>query len=363
MNTAYPKKLVIALSGGIDSSVAAALLIDAGVEVIAVTYQIQTCNTKEIKQKSCCETDTFAAAGRIAKQLNIPHYSLNFIDDFKEKVLKQSWQEYSHARTPNPCVLCNSKIKFGKLLDFAFNIGADGIATGHHCKIIHSSSGAILKKGNDPLKDQSYFLSFLSQKQLQSSYMPIGYIDKKKVREIAYRLKFPNVSRPESQDICFGNDNETFGETLRKLWNGKTMTGDFIDTDGKILGHHCGLHNYTIGQRKGLGISLSARAYVKEINPKTREIVITTNPEDLKCDCFKIKEINWLCKKYADKNSFIADVQTRYRQKSVPAKITVTSKDANTAEIHLKHPQSAITPGQAAVFYDKDIVIGGGWIE
>jgi len=352
-------KIVAALSGGVDSAVAASTYVEKGYEVIGVTLKMKSCDDSKEKTKACCGLDDNIQARLVAEKLNIPHYFLDVRQDFKEKILKYAWKEYSVARTPNPCVLCNFYLKFGSLLDFATDIGAIGVITGHYAILERDETGSVkLFKGKDDLKNQTYFLSALTQEQLNRSYMPLGDITKVEVRQIASQLGLPNAKKQESQDACFGYKGEAFAETLYRIFDSKSIPGDIITEDGKIVGRHKGINNYTIGQRKGLGIALGKPAYVFKIDKESNTVYVSTDSSLLLKSTFTAIDMNWLD---SDEDIIECEVQTRYRQTPLPAiveKITST-----TASITLLQPARAITPGQALAVYRGSQLIAGGWID
>jgi len=362
------KKIVIAISGGVDSAVAALIYKEKGYEVIGVTMYLHKCGGSGENGSNVDD-----AAKEVCDFLEIEHLILDASEDFQNIVLNPSWDIYNSGKTPNPCALCNRSIKFGALLDYALELGAEGLVTGHHTRIVRNSQFITIQKGSDPNKDQSYFLFGLTQKQLSKIYMPIGDITKDQVRQIAKDANLPNYKKSDSQDACFGYDNEPFPETLRKLFDGTPKIGNFISPDGEILGKHNGIHQFTIGQRRGLGIALGAPAYVIKLDPLSGDVTISTDESLLSSDTFIIKDINWqitpekLAKlrdpngdgEFAN-NSFECDMRVRYRSGISPA--TITLSDNNTAIAKFATSQRAITPGQAAVLYENDLLIGGGWI-
>lgn len=354
------KKIIAAISGGVDSSVAAAIFVEKGYEVIGVTLKMKSCDENVEKAKSCCGIDDNMQARAAAALLGIPHYFLDVRGDFEEKVLRKAWDEYSSARTPNPCALCNRYLKFGKLIEYAKSIGAEGVITGHYSRISAENGRPTLRRGMDSAKDQSYFLFALTSEQLAMSYMPLGTMTKPEVREYARKINLPNAEKLESQDACFGIKDESFPETLRKLFKSVPVKGYFVDDAGKVLGRHDGLHQFTIGQRKGLGIAMGKPAYISNIDFKTGDITLSIDEQKLLSDSCVVSGINWQQPPPADE--FCCDVQIRYRSK--PTRATV-SKVPGGDSFHVKFdaPQRAVTPGQAAVFYDSDLLLGGGWIE
>ena len=351
------------MSGGVDSSVAAALMIEKGAEVIGVTLKFLSCSDSGKGESPCCGTDDGRDAAKVCEKLGIPHYLLDAAEIFKDEVLKKSWNEYSAGRTPNPCVVCNRFVKFGFLVDYALKMGAMGVASGHHAIIEHNDDGSVLlRRGNDPNKDQSYFLSQVTSEQLEKIYMPVGFMTKKQVREEARRLGLPNSEKAESQDACVAFSGANFAETLRIMFNSFSSSGNFVSEDGEVLGTHNGIHNFTIGQRRGFGKGFGKPVFVKEINAQTGDVVLVFDEEKLFKNSLHAYGINWLMEEYSSKEKFKAKVQIRYRQKAVDAEIIPSISDAAEAEVIFDIPQRAVTLGQAVVFYENDIVVGGGWI-
>jgi tRNA-specific 2-thiouridylase len=360
MEEKMPKKLVAAISGGVDSSVAAAIAIEQGCELIAVTLKMRSCENPPDKRKSCCGIEDDMYARGAAEKLGIPHYFLNAKEQFEEKVLRKAWQEYSLGRTPNPCALCNRYLKFGALLDYAVKIGAAGIITGHYSKIERDESGVSLHRGADPEKDQSYFLFGLTPEQLGKSFMPLGAFTKREVREKARKFGLPNAEKTESQDACFGFRDETFAQTLCNLFKGNPKKGFIRDKFGKVVGEHDGVHLFTIGQRKGLGVALGAPAYVVGICAESGNVTVSKDEGDLLSDRLTASGLNWQLADFANRK-FSCLAQIRYRSKAVNAEVEPLPE--GRISVRFDKPLRAITPGQAVVFYEKDRLIGGGWID
>ena len=360
MNEKIPKKLVAAISGGVDSSVAAAMALEQGCELIAVTLKMRSCENPPDKRKSCCGIEDDMYARGAAEKLGIPHYFLNVKDQFEEKILSKAWREYSLGRTPNPCALCNRYLKFGALLDYAVKIGAGGIITGHYSKIERNESGVTLHRGVDPEKDQSYFLFGLTPEQLGKSFMPLGPFTKREVREKARRFGLPNAEKTESQDACFGFRDETFAQTLCGLFKGTPGKGLIKDKSGKVIAEHDGIHLFTIGQRRGLGIALGAPAYVVEIRPESGDVIVSKDENDLLSDRLTASNLNWQIADFAARE-FKCLAQIRYRGRAVEAEVFPLPNDR--VEVKFGENVRAITPGQAVVFYEGDQLVGGGWID
>ena len=348
------------MSGGVDSSVSAALLLKQGFEVIGVTLQLQACEDS-LEGKSCCGTDSVAQARAAAGHLGINHYVLDCRQEFEKTVLLRCWEEYSRGRTPNPCIICNERIKFGMLLDYAGRLDADKVATGHYARIGRRKNGALfLKRGVDLRKDQSYFLFSIREERLAGILFPIGELTKDSVRSMARQIGLPNASREESQDACFAAKETGYSEGLRRRFNKAPIPGPLMDEEGRVLGMHKGIHQFTIGQRRGLGVTLGAPAWVKSIDPKLAAVLITTRKEALSSSGLTATGVRWIALAPNFKR-IRCSIQVRYNQAPVPAVIE-TGKDA-TAIIRFERPLRAVTPGQAVVFFHRDRILGGGWIE
>ncbi|MDP2911013.1 MAG: tRNA 2-thiouridine(34) synthase MnmA [Candidatus Omnitrophota bacterium] len=349
-------RVLVAMSGGVDSSVAAAILKESGCEVIGATMKIwpkEMCGQE--KEKSCCSLKDIEDARAVSRKLGIRHYVLNLEADFRKNVIDYFTEEYLSARTPNPCIVCNEKIKFGSLLKKANGLDCDFIATGHYARI-ETDGSPRLRESRDKSKDQSYVLFCLKKNQLKKILLPIGDLTKKEVRGKARELGLSVHDKPDSQEICFVPDND-YPEFIKKYKGILPQKGDIIDTSGRVLGAHNGFWNFTIGQRRGLGIAASAPLYVTEIRPDN--IVVVGYAEDVKKKRFTVKDVNWLTDDAKDKKDF--KVKIRYNHKKAQATIKDVGK--NKVEVVFKEAQNAITPGQAAVFYDGEYVSGGGWID
>ena len=352
------KKILAAMSGGVDSSVAAAVCLQEGYEVIGVTLRLKHPDPAFARFQTCTSESDEETLAELVKKLGIKHHYLDLYPDFEELVLRPAWEEYSRGRTPNPCTYCNFFIKFGKLLDFAEKIGAESIVTGHYAGIVEDNGVYKLKRGSDPLKDQSYFLYRLTQKQLAKIRFPIGEMKKTDVRKLARELGLKNSGKKDSQDACFSVDGEVFPETLRRLFAGAAREGDFV-YDEKVVGRHAGLHQYTIGQRKGLGIALGKPGYVQSIDPERGRINLVTDNEQLMARSFEVGQINWQC---GTPPSLPRHCQVQVRYRSAPGGGLIEALESGLKVI-LDTPGRAITTGQAAVFYDDEYLLGGGIIE
>lgn len=353
------KKVMIAMSGGVDSSVSAALLKEQGYEVIGATMQIwQNENGKE-RDNGCCSLTAVSDARRVANKLDIPYYVLNFQDIFKQKVIDYFVKEYTAGRTPNPCIICNKEVKFEALLDKAISMGIDYIATGHYAQVEYKNGRYLLKKSPSIGKDQTYALYNLTQSQLAKTLFPVGgFTSKKEVREVAEKYGFGVAKKPDSQEICFINDND-YGKYISENIDSDMLPGNFVDTKGNILGQHKGIYYYTIGQRKGLGIASNKPLYVIDIDIEKNEVVIGDDSETFS-NKLTARDLNWIAIDKLDKEMKVS-AKIRYGSKEAP--ITIKPIDNDRVEVVFDTPQRAITPGQSVVFYDNDIVIGGGVIE
>lgn len=351
-------RIVVAMSGGVDSSVTAALLAERGFEVVGLTLRLWLCEEQTGSSKSCCGTDGVASARSAAAELGVPHYVVEGREPFEEQVLLPSWEEYARGRTPNPCVLCNERIKLGLLLQHADRLGASRLATGHYARV---AEGPALLRGRDADKDQSYFLFSLEREQLARMVLPLGELTKEEVRREASRLGLPNAERPESQDACLGGGGEGFAEALRRRFGREGRAGDIVDPTGRVLGRHDGLHRFTVGQRRGLGVAMGRPAYVLAIDPERGDVIVGTDEVDLLSPGLLAGGVRWLVPPPEPGAILEGEVQIRYRHRAVPAAVEVL-EDSRTS-VRFAEPQRAVTPGQAAVFYREDRVLGGGWIE
>ncbi len=354
------KKVVVGMSGGVDSSVAAYLLKEAGYEVVGVTMQIwqdeDVCSLEE--SGGCCGLSAVEDARRVASDLGIAYYVMNFKQEFKDNVMDYFTREYLQGRTPNPCIACNRYVKWESLLQRSLNIGADYIATGHYARIIQLENGRYtLQMSATAAKDQTYALYNLTQEQLKHTLMPVGEYTKDQIRAIAERIDLRVANKPDSQEICFVPDNDYAG-FIQKEAGVVPKPGNFINRDGEIVGKHKGIIHYTIGQRKGLNLSLGYPVFVLEIRPETNEVVVGTG-EEVFADKLICNNINFMSiEKLTEPMEVMAKI--RYSHKGAKAVIRMTKED--TIECVFEEPQRAITPGQAVVFYEGDYVVGGGTI-
>jgi len=352
------------MSGGVDSSVAAALLQRQGYEVVGTTLRLYDCEEKQ-SERSCCGLSGVAEARAAAGRLNIPHYVIDGQQLFERRVLRDAWRQYARGFTPNPCVRCNEWMKFGLLFEQAAKLGATYVATGHHARVIRddrsSEAGSLrpkLCRGQDPAKDQSYFLFSLTLEQLAISLLPIGAMTKQQVRSVAREIGLPNADRLESQDACIAQRRD-LAEALRQRFGGSRRPGLLRDATGRVLGQHDGIHRFTVGQRKGLGVALGERQYVLSIDAATGDVVVGEDKQ-LEANGLRATNVSWLVE-VPTEQAVDVEVQIRYRHRAVPA--VVVRQRQGVAEVRFASPQRAVSPGQAAVFYQGDQVIGGGWIE
>lgn len=357
-------KALVAMSGGVDSSVSALLVKDMGYDLIGCTMKLYESDDENIKeQRTCCSLDDTMDARSVCTKLGFPYYVFNYKDDFKEKVIDNFIRFYEDGKTPNPCIDCNKYMKFDLLLMKAKILGCNKIVTGHYAKIEKIDDEYYLKKGIDEKKDQSYVLYNLTQENLSNIILPLGSYRKEDIRKIARENNFCNANKKDSQDICFV-PNGDYISVIKKYTNKEYAKGEFITKNGEVLGKHNGIIGYTVGQRKRLGVSYKEPLYVCDICKKNNVIVLGTK-DDLFKEEFLVNEVNIINKKYL-KESFECKVKTRYHKVEKEAKCFVENLFANNGEyivkVVLKEKQNEITKGQAAVFYDGDIVIGGGRI-
>lgn len=354
-------KVVVGMSGGVDSSVAAWLLKEQGYDVVGVTMQIwQDEATEFVEAKGgCCGLSAVDDARRVAWDLDIPYYVMNFKNEFKEHVMDYFVAEYVGGRTPNPCIACNRFVKWESLLKRSLDIGADYIATGHYSRIEKLENGRYaLRKSVTEAKDQTYALYNLTQYQLSHTLMPVGDYSKDQIREIADKIKLRVAHKPDSQEICFIPDHN-YAKFIEETTGEESMPGNFVDVEGVVLGRHEGITHYTVGQRKGLNLSMGRPVFVTEIRPKTNEVVIG-NADDVFSSVLRCRNINWMSMDGLSGRELKVTAKIRYSHKG--ASCTIREVGPDLVECRFDQPQRAITPGQAVVFYRGDYVAGGGTI-
>jgi tRNA-specific 2-thiouridylase len=362
----------VAMSGGVDSSVAAAILKGQGHEVVGFTMQLWNQRRRldpdrEPLPSRCCSVDDIYDARTVAEQMQIPFYVINLEDEFERGVVRPFVESYLAGRTPIPCVSCNTRLKFARLVALARQVGAEKVATGHYARVEYSEQSGrfMLKKGYDRAKDQSYFLFEMNQRQLSGAVFPLGEMSKAEVREVARMAGLETSEKPESQEICFVPDGdyaafvESYARHEMGIDVGSGSAGPIVTTGRAQVGEHPGLHHYTIGQRRGIGVSSSNPLYVVRIDVPRNELVVG-NREDLYGRSLVATGVNWVAIEPPHR-PLRAGVRIRYRSPESPATITPLASDK--MRIDFDEPQPAITPGQAAVFYDEDVVLGGGWIQ
>ena len=353
------EKVLIAMSGGVDSSVAAYLMKQRGCECVGVTMRLFANEDIGIsREKSCCSLDDVQDARSVAAKLEIPYYVFNFSGDFKAQVIDRFTGAYACGRTPNPCIDCNRYLKFARLYERAQLMGCDAGVTGHYARIGQENGRFVLKKALDPSKDQSYVLYALTQEQLAHTRLPLGEFEKSDTRRIAEQMGFFNAHKPDSQDICFVPDGD-YAAFIERTTGRTYPAGNFVDEAGNVLGRHRGIIHYTVGQRRGLGIAAETPLYVKRIDPEKNEVILC-HDEALYAPALTAKELNWMAFD-TPPQTFRASAKIRYRHPEQPC--AVTALPDGRVQVEFDQPQRAATPGQAVVFYDGDTVLGGGVIE
>ncbi|MEP6974190.1 MAG: tRNA 2-thiouridine(34) synthase MnmA, partial [Spartobacteria bacterium] len=351
-------RVLLGMSGGVDSSVAGYLLREQGYDVVGVTMKVWPQDCISRAEDKCCGPQAIADARSVAHSLGIPHYVVDEADQFERVVIDYFSSEYQAGRTPNPCVMCNEKLKFGSLWEKARALDCDYIATGHYAIVEHQAERAVLRKGRDPRKDQSYFLFSLRQPQLRHALTPLGTMEKPAIRAIARSLGLKVAEKIDSQEICFvpGNDYKAF---LRgHLGETEFHRGGIYDLTGNFIAEHEGIEMFTIGQRKGLPGGSPSPRYVVDIDPATNRIFVGS-AEDLLVEEFEIDRVNW-SSRAASEDPLEVTVKIRYSHAGAAATLLPLAPDRALVRLH--EPQKAVTPGQAAVCYDRDVVVGGGWI-
>ncbi len=357
------KRVLIGMSGGIDSAVSAILLQEQGYELVAATFRTFDVVNDHKNTKGCCSEDSIVEAQKMAHSLGIEHHVLDFRNTFRDYVINNFVQEYASGRTPNPCVMCNSHIKWGKLLEAADLFNCDYVATGHYAQIAEHHGHLYLKNAVDTIKDQTYFLWMLTEENLRRTIFPLGGLTKTQVRQLAYEHGHVELSKKaESQDICFIPNNDY--RTFLSQQGLHVEPGNYIDSEGKVLGSHCGFCNYTIGQRKGLGIALGVPKHVLRIDAQTNTVVLGDHDELYTCDVqacdVRIRDMQWL----ADSPQVTARI--RYKSPAVSATLQISpiiNGQSPIINIHFDQPVWGVTPGQSLVIYKDGLLVGGGIIQ
>ncbi len=354
-------RVVVAMSGGVDSSVVAALLKSQGYDTVGLTMQLYDHGAATAKSKSCCAGQDIYDARRVSDQIGIPHYVVDYESAFKADVMDRFADSYIHGETPVPCVLCNQTVKFRDLLKAAKDLGADALATGHYVQRVVSPGGSALHQAADLSRDQSYFLFATTRAQLDFLRFPLGGMDKRETRELGLKFGLHVAAKPDSQDICFVPDGD-YARVIRGLRPEAARRGEIVHTDGRVLGHHEGVIHFTVGQRKGLGVGGETEPlYVVAIEPAEARIIAGPKGALLR-NAFVLRDVNWLGAGQGPAAEG-SDLRVKLRNTHQPVAATIFGDpDGAGARVVLAEPEAAVTPGQACVFYDGARVLGGGWI-
>jgi tRNA-specific 2-thiouridylase len=351
-------RVVVGMSGGVDSSATAALLLEQGYDVVGITLKLWPQDCVNRAEDKCCGPQAVSDARAVCHKLGVPYYLIDEAEEFQSTVIQYFADEYKAGRTPNPCVMCNQNLKFGRLIDRADQLGAQYIATGHFARLERRDDGRVLlKRGRDSRKDQSYFLFSLRQEQLARALFPLGEKTKSDTREVARHCNLKTADKEESMEICFVPDKD-YGKFLQQANLAQKHRGEIVDLHGRVLGHHDGIEFYTIGQRKGLGLSSPQPLYVIELDAAANRVIVG-DESALDRDEFVVDRCNWIPFD-APPEQIEVTAKIRYNHPGTAA--TVTPSNNGKVKVKLHAPQRAITPGQAAVFYQDDLVVGGGWI-
>jgi tRNA-specific 2-thiouridylase len=350
------ERVLVAMSGGVDSSVAAALLAEAGTEVIGVSMRLAP-DSRPGMSSGCCSLEDFRDAGRVAARIGVPHYVFDMREEFEHGVVRPFVAEYLAGRTPSPCILCNREIKFGLLRRKAAELGARWIATGHYARRVRRDGAWRLLRARYEAKDQSYFLFELGQAELAHTLFPIGDMTKEDVRAEAARLGLGVADKPESQEICFVPDGR-YAEFVERAAGRELRAGAIVDEEGQELGHHAGVHRFTVGQRRGLGIAAAEPLYVKRIDAQLARVTVVPRAA-LGVGAFRAEQASWVSGHPEPRGS---NLSVRIRHKHMPVAARVYAEASGRVSVELTDPQEGVSPGQAAVFYRGDEVIGGAWI-
>jgi tRNA-specific 2-thiouridylase len=351
-------RVVVAMSGGVDSSTTAAMLVRAGYDVVGITLHLYDAGAQGGRERSCCAGRDALDARRVADHLGIPHYVLDYADRFRAQVMEPFADSYRSGETPIPCVLCNETVKFTDLLGVAHDLGADALVTGHYARWRRGDDGPELHQALEERRDQTYFLFSTTTVQLDAVRFPLGEISKERVRALAREWGLPVADKADSQDICFVSGDH-YGHVVERLRPEACEPGDIVDLDGRMLGRHRGVGLFTIGQRRGLGLSASEPLHVVRLEPERRRVVVGPRSALGRCR-FHLRSVNWLGRTPLSEAGDRLTVKVRSTRPAVPA--TVRARPGNAAEVVLDDPEEAIAPGQACVFYRDGRVLGGGWI-